>query len=111
MYLFTISSKINPKSTAAEKLPEIGGAFVNCYIQFKDYEAAEKLAKLLIKDEGWIPGKVTDAWRVHKNKVKTKKQRQYYSEAIKYGYSLVFHMWPKDADDADIDDAAQRSRK
>jgi hypothetical protein len=111
MYLFTIPSRINPKSKAAEKFPDIGGAYVNCYIQFKDYEAAEKLAKLLIKEEGWIPEKMTDAWRVQKNKLKTKKHRQYYSEAIKYGYSLVFHMWPKDADDADLDDASKRSKK
>ena len=102
MYLITIRSRLNPKSEAAEKFNDIGGAYVNCYIQFKDYEAAEKLAKLLIKEHGWIPEKMTDAWVIQKNKLKTKKQRQYYSEAVKYGYSLVFHMWPKDAEDADL---------
>ena len=111
MFLFTFRSRLKPKSEAAQRLSDMGGAYVNCYIQFKDYEAAEKLAKLLIKEDGWIPEEMTDAWRVQKNKLKTKKHKQYYSEAIKYGYCLVFHLWPKDAEDADLDDAAARSKK
>jgi hypothetical protein len=59
MYLITIRSRIKPNSEAAKKFPEIGGAYVNCYIQFKDYDAAEKLGKLLIREQGWIPEKRT----------------------------------------------------
>ena len=103
MYLFTIRSRINPKSKYSEQFSDFGGAYVNCWIQFKDFEAAEKLAKLLIKEQGWIPEKRTDASEIRKKKLRTKKDKQYYSEAIKYGYSLVFHMWPKDAEDADVD--------
>lgn len=103
MYLITIRARIKPNSEATEKFPDIGGAYVNCYIQFKDYDAAEKLAKLLVRQRGWIPEKTTDAWVLLKSKLKTKKEKQYYSEALKYGYSLVFHMWPKDAADADVD--------
>jgi hypothetical protein len=102
MFLFTIESLINPKSKQSREFADdnIGGAFVNCYIAFKDFEAAEQLAKFLIKDRGWIPKKRTDAWPLQKRKLRTKKEKQYYAEAIKYGYSLVFHMWPKDAPDA-----------
>jgi len=107
MYLITIRSRIKPTSKAAERFPDIGGAYVSCYIQFKDYDAAKKLAKLLIREQGWIPEKRTDAWVLRKSELKTKKEKQYYSEALKYGYSLVFNMWPKDADDADVDYEAE----
>lgn len=110
MYLVTIRSRIKPNSEAAKKFPDVGGAYVNCYIQFKDYDAAEKLAKLLIREQGWIPEKLTEAWELRKSRLKTKKEKQYYAEALKYGYSLVFHMWPKDAEDADVDYEAKGKR-
>lgn len=94
MYLFTIRSKVNPKSKSAAQAGNASGAYVNCYISFKDFSAAEKLAKLLIKEQGWIPLKRTEAWNLQKRKLKTKKEREYYSEALKYGYCLVFHTWP-----------------
>jgi len=103
MYLITIRSRIKPNSETAKQFPDIGGAYVNCYIQFKEYDAAEKLAKLLIRERGWIPEKTTDAWKLRKSKLKTKKEKQYYVEALKYGYSLVFNMWSKDAEDATVD--------
>jgi hypothetical protein len=103
MYLFTIRSIIKPNSKAAEEFSHAGGAYVNCYISFKDFAAAEKLAKLLIREEGWIPEKRTEAWKIQRKQLKTKKEKQYYSEAIKYGYTLVFHTWPEDAKDADVD--------
>ena len=95
MYLFTIRSRVNPKSKAAESTGNVGGAYVNCYISFKDFEASEKLAKLLIRREGWIPEKRTEAGKLKKQLLKTKKDKQYYSEALRYGYCLVFHTWQK----------------
>ena len=102
MFLFTIESRINPRSKRSREFADdnIGGAYVNCYIAFKDFDAAEQLAKHLIRERGWVPGRRTDAWRLQKRKLRTKKELQYYAEAMKYGYSLVFHMWPKDAPDA-----------
>lgn len=72
-------------------------------MQFKDYEVAEKLAKLLIRERGWVPEKTTDASVVRKKMLKTKKAKQFYAEALQYGYTLVFNMWLKDAVDADVD--------
>lgn len=103
MYLITIHSRIKPNSKTAERFPDVGGAYVNVWIQFKDFEAAEKLAKLLIRERGWIPVKTTEASVISRKGLKTKKDRQFYAEAIRYGYTLVFHMWPKDAADADVD--------
>jgi hypothetical protein len=68
---------------------------VNCYISFPDSSAAEELARLLIKRQGWNLLKTTVAWKIQRAKLKSKEDRQYYSEALKYGYCLVFHTWPK----------------
>jgi len=103
MFLFTIRSRVNPKSAYAKENPDVGGAYANCYISFKDYDAAHKLAKVLIREQGLIPEKDTEAWKLQKQKLKTKKDKQYYAEALKFGYCLVFHVWPKDAEDADVD--------
>ena len=104
MFLFTIKSRVNRKSKTSRKFHDVGGAYVNCYISFKDFDAAGKLAKLLIRDEGWIPEEIVDAWKIQKRLMRTRKDKQYYAEATKYGYSLVFHLWPKDAPDADEED-------
>jgi hypothetical protein len=103
MYLINFRSRLRPGSKASAEFPDVGGAYVSCYIQFKDYDAAEKLAKLLIRERGWIPEKMTGAWVIRKSKLKKKKEKQFYAEALRYGYSLVFNMWPKGAEDAEVD--------
>jgi len=65
-FLLTIKSRTNPKSKATEEFAHIGGAYVSCYIAFKDFVGAEKLAKLLIREEGWIPEKRFEAWKIEK---------------------------------------------
>ncbi len=110
MFLFTFHAKVNPKAKLAERFNEVGGAYVRCYINFKDYEASEKLARLLIKEQGWILKAKIDEGVMLKKYCKTKKQLQYYSEAIKYGYTLVYDMYPKDAEDADVDYQAEETK-
>jgi hypothetical protein len=110
MYLFTYRARVNPKSETAAKYLDFGGAYVSCYISFKDYEGADALAKFYIRDEGWIPEKKVDESKVQKKWCKKKLDKQLYSEAIKYGYSMIFTMWRKDAKDADVDDEAKREK-
>jgi hypothetical protein len=100
MYLITIRSPLNPQSKTAKKSKGMAGAYVNCWINFKNYASSEKLAKILIKEEGFIPEKKTDAYIMQRKHLKTKKLKQYYAEAIKYGYTLVLYLWPKNAPDA-----------
>ncbi len=111
MFIFTFRSRINPKSKKAQRCSDFGGAYVNCWINFKDFEAAEKLSKLLIREQGWIPEIKTRESKVNRKSLKTKKEKQYYAEAIKYGYSLVFHLWPKDAADANRDYESEEEAK
>jgi len=108
MHLVNFRSRINSKSKAAVEFSDVAGAYVNCWINFKDFDASVKLAKILLRERGFIPEKRTDAWVMQKKHLKTKKQKQHYAEALKYGYSLVFNLWMKDAPDADVDYEAQR---
>lgn len=110
MYLINFRSRIKPKSKAAEEFSDVGGAYVNCWINFKDYDASEKLAKILLRERGFIPEKKTDAWVMQRKYLKTKKQKQYYAEALKYGYSLVFNLWLKNAPDASVDYETKRKK-
>jgi len=111
MYLFTIRSRVNPRSKIAAGFRDVGGAYVNCYISFKDFTAAEYLARWAIRREGWIPETRTDARIVTKKHFRTKKEKAYYSDILKYGYSLVFSMWSADAPDNDADCETRRKRK
>jgi hypothetical protein len=110
MYLFTYRARVNPKSSTSQKYRECGGAYVSCYVSFKDYDGAKALAKFYIRDQGWIPGKMVEESRVQKSWCKKKLEKQCYSEAIKYGYSMIFNMWRKDAPDAAIDYEAKENK-
>src|ERR1041385_2493842 len=111
MYLITIRSRLNPRSKLAANYRDVGGAYVLCYISFKDFTAAEHLARWAIRREGWIPEKRTDARIVTRKHFKTKKQKQYYSDILKYGYSLVFSMWSADAPDNDANHDGKRKQR
>ncbi len=102
MFVFTYRTKIAPQSETAVEFEDIGGAYVNCWISFKDFDAAEKLAEILVREQGWTPEMQTDASRVLKRDC-TGEDLEYYAEALKYGYSLVFNLWTKDAEDAGRD--------
>jgi hypothetical protein len=99
MYIFTFVARPNPKRRIDKAARRAAGAYVNAYIVFKDSLYAEKLAKEMIRDCGWISYKTIDRSKYFKRDAQTKKARQYYREAITYGHCLVFHCWPKNAPD------------
>lgn len=101
MFLFSIRARVNPKSTYAKANPDVGGAYANCYISFKDYDGAEKLAKMLLRENGLVPGKDVEVWKLQRKNLTSEEEKKYYSEALRFGYCLVFHTWPKNADEAD----------
>jgi hypothetical protein len=108
MYLFTFLSRVKPKSKAAAEVGDFPNAYINCYVHFKDFRVAEKLAKLLIRESGWIPGERTGAWELQKSKVKSKVGKQLYAEALKYGYTLAFYLWSTDDEASGANRDAQR---
>src|ERR1051326_8694524 len=95
MFLITFRARIKPRSKAAAEFPDVGGAYVGCYIQFKDFWVAERLARMLIRERGWVPEERTDAFKLQKSRLKTKRDKELYAEALRYGYTLAFYTWPK----------------
>ena len=102
MFLFTIIAKPGPE--IEEKDDDIGGAYVNVWVNFPEEDAAEVVARYYIKDAGWVPGLTTEtSWVVEGDYKKGDDYKQYYLEALSDGSCLVFNQWPKDAEDSDVE--------
>lgn len=95
--MFLIIIRAHPKKREG-KLKKIGGAYVSCWIDFKDPWGAEELAKLAIKSAGWSPRKIIEIQTITLKNT-DKKNKVYFKEAQKFGMSLVFHSWPLNAPD------------
>ncbi|MCP4696061.1 MAG: hypothetical protein GY862_04320 [Gammaproteobacteria bacterium] len=56
MFLFTFQAIVKPGSEIAhdKKFKNVGGAYVNAWVNFKESEGAELLARFYIEDAGWI---------------------------------------------------------
>jgi hypothetical protein len=94
MYMFTFLARPNPDNAEYEKA---GGAYVNCYIDFREPTGARLLAEHYIRQEKWNPEKLDGEYEA--STPKDEEEGQWLSEAREYGFCLVFHMWPVDAPD------------
>ncbi|MDJ0919022.1 MAG: hypothetical protein QNJ05_14780 [Woeseiaceae bacterium] len=97
MILLTIVATPEPD---APESADVGGAYVNAWIKSTEAEKAERIAKTLIVDSGWSPGLTTDVSELGDPMDVSEDEREYFEEAARTGYCLVFHQWPKDADDS-----------
>jgi hypothetical protein len=113
MFAFTFLAEVNPKSEIAldPELKDVAGAYAVILVHFKECTGAEVLAKHYIKKNGWKVKKRTRVSEVSKADCTTPERQEYYAEAMKYGYSLAFHMWGKDADDANRDYEKEERKK
>ena len=91
--MFVITVEAAPKR-GHELYKQAGGAYVNVFVDFNDLWGAKQLALLYITEQGWrITGKAIVKEVVAS---KTPKDvREYLKEAKRYGYSMVFNLWPK----------------
>ena len=66
------------------QIRKFGGAFVNVLISYKDPYYGERLARMLIREAGWIPSKLKEysIWTIQVVRKKTKLQKRYYKEAL-----------------------------
>ena len=87
MYVITYEAKPN------EKQKDVAGAFVNCWINFKDYEASCELAKWYIKTNSWKVKRFFEASELKKKECEPE-DIKYYKEAKKYSYCIVYHTYP-----------------
>lgn len=101
MYYFMIEATPAPDNTEEQ---DVGGAYVNCWVNFGLEDGAEVLAFHYIQEAGWVPGTIHERKQVSKDLYQSDPEYlPYYLEAEADGVSLVFHIWGADAEDADVE--------
>jgi hypothetical protein len=86
---------------------DLGGAYVNCYLNADDLRTAELQAIALIQNEGWQPVRF-ETWRLvciecesntDNDYEESPTPRELIEEAVREGGACLFHSWPIDAPD------------
>src|SRR5262249_55748849 len=74
---------------------EHGGAYVNCWIDCPTQKEAERVARELIAQDGWVADKLDEARKVSRSYYDQNPEgRQYFDQALVDGEVLVFHTYP-----------------
>ncbi|WP_416666697.1 hypothetical protein [Egbenema bharatensis] len=92
MHFFTIHAIPDPESEHAETA---GGAYANCWIDFKQRDGAEVLARYYIEESGWISEAIEEEdWVEEKDYADNPEVLEYFQEAREDGMCIVFHVYP-----------------
>ena len=103
MYHFLFEAHPKPDTEAAKSC---GGAFVNCWIDFRDQWGADQLARILIENEGWVIDKCVEVKSPDREDYESSDLREsleLFDEALANGWSCVFNCWRHDAPDASVE--------
>jgi hypothetical protein len=97
MWYFTL--KVSPKpNTALSK--EAGGAYVNCWINFREQDGAEHLAKFYLEQAGWDYVETQESRWVEKDDYADHpKGMQNFLEAENDSGSFVVQQWGLNGDE------------
>lgn len=91
LHFFMIHA-IPARKRSSEK--KVGGAFVNCWINFPHVDGALCLAKYYLRTAGWRFRKLEEQKWITRNDFRGQKSLQYFDEAAIDGASFVFHQYP-----------------
>jgi hypothetical protein len=94
LYLFTILAHPTPKASARLRKRQGGGAYVNCWIDFRLYEGALALAKFYIRKAGWRVRSLEEHRWIRGRADVSRGSVYFFREAKRDGASLVFHSYP-----------------
>jgi hypothetical protein len=73
---------------------------VNCWIDRITFDEAENAGRQMIEKHGWWAGKLDQAREVEVGEYDEHTPgREYFEQALIDGEALVFHTWPKGAED------------
>jgi len=101
--------KVSPKPET-ELAKEAGGAFVNCWINFREKEGAEHLAKFYLAEVGWDYEETQEANWVEKQDYDDDPEgMRHFSEAETDSVCFVAHQWPVNGGEA-VEDHDARPR-
>lgn len=93
MKIITILAKPSPQS---KNYKEFGGAYINLWIDYQDIKGAFLLAEHYVKSEKWIIVRVQKKYvEVSSQHRLSIEEKRFYKEAKQYGYTMVFHTYPK----------------
>jgi hypothetical protein len=84
-----VPSRENPESG------QVGGAFVNCWVNTNDLTEAQDTARRWALAEGWVVSTVEECRLVDADTPCVGETAKYIAEARLHGGSIVFHRWPK----------------
>lgn len=81
----------------------VAGAYVNCWVEFKSHWGARKLAEVAIEDRGWTIDKIDREFETGRDCYKGDEEDfQYFEEAERDGWSIVFITYDNVASDTEI---------
>lgn len=100
MYLLRYLAKPNADHAQSG---DIGGAYINCWMDLASIEAAKVRAMDMIREEGWTVDSLEEAKIVHRSECDDE-NAAYFDQALIDKTVLVYHCWPVDAPDADEED-------
>jgi len=76
------------------------GAYVVVYINFPEIDGAFELAKFYIKENGWKIDELEDQYYVINSEEDIENdQIEFYNEALKDGYSMIFHCYESELEE------------
>src|SRR6266404_9474024 len=99
--MFYLLIEALPKQADSE---QIGGAFINCWIESGAPEEAEQIARKVIEAQGWKVLSFQDVFQVDRSFYQENPEgREYFEQALIDNEVFVFHSYPNSevADNAD----------
>jgi hypothetical protein len=105
LFLVTLEAEPEPDS---EEFGELGGAFVNCWMDADDLRTAEQRAMELVQEDGWRPVRF-ESWEIvtratyadDKPAEGSPDYQELIDQAFAEGAAIVFFTWPADAEEED----------
>jgi hypothetical protein len=104
--LFLIIIEAEPEK-GSDEYGQVGGAFVNCWLDLDTLAEAERRAVEIIESSSWRPYRF-DSWQLVTRDTYANEEpndevdmREVIEAAYTEGEACVFHTWPLDADDED----------
>ena len=82
-------------SSRTGRWAKLGGAYVACWVHFRQREGALLLARRTIREDGWRVRSVQEQHWIDGPKHAKPGTLRYYREALEDGASFVYHRYPR----------------
>ena len=80
--------------TNNDEAKEVGGAYINCWVNAKNQKSAIKIAKHYIDSEGWETISIEEVYLSSRNYYDDEPDSQScFDSARKYGIGAIFNTW------------------